>query len=74
MVETEGLCPAISTEINSEPHGVVIDQYIGLDENQNRYYNCKNTHTNKTSVKVGYSSDPDVYPLYEAILIRFERK
>ena len=73
-VVADGLCPAVKTVINSEPHGVVIDQFIGVDRYNKPYYNCKNTNRNERNIRVGYSNHPDIYPLYEAVLIQFERK
>ena len=73
MIENEGLCPAVSTLIKSEPHAVVIDKFVNVDDAGDEYYICKNTNKNNTKVLVGYSTDDDVYPLYEAILIQFHR-
>ena len=70
----EGLCPAVKTVINSGPHGVVIDQFIGVDRYNKPYYNCKNTNRNERNIRVGYSNHPDIYPLHEAVLIQFQRK
>ena len=74
MIEQTGLCPAAKTVINAAPHGVVIDKFIDLDRRGNPYYNCKNTDRNDRNIRVGYSDHPDIYPLIEAVLIRFERK
>ena len=74
LIEKTGLCPAAKTVINTEPHGVVIDKFIDLDRRGNPYYNCKNTNKNNRNVRVGFSDHPDIYPLIEAVLIRFERK
>ena len=77
FIAVQGLCPVVGTRIrlNSNfqlvPHSVVIDTFVARDDAGFPYYRCKNTDKNDRKLNVGFSNRPDVYPIFEAILIQF---
>ena len=80
LIAVQGLCPAVGTEIRFDgvselvPHSVVVDKFVDSGGIGYSYYRCKNTDKNDKKINVGFSNRSDLNPIYEAILIQFEKK